>query len=332
LEGISIKSGKFKVGIKKIDSDLQSAIYGAMDLIEWKKQIKKGGQIVVKPNMGNLTYIPGVITNPDVLYHVVSRLRDYAEDVIVGESDGIRYSCDEAFAKTNFKAIVEKAGGRVINFSNDKQIPVKISGFFWDEVLLPKSIVDADSFVSIPLVKTHEATTLTCGIKNQWGCIADRNRILFHHHLHKVLVDVNLAIKPDLIVTDGTICMEGNGPIHGPSKELNLIICSNNVLANDIVVSRIAKFDENTIEYLTNACKIGLGPNNISEIEILGESLKNFNDFFLAPPKLDLVANAMSLIYRSKFLTHVVFVSPFFGIMNRVAWLYRGFYGKKKRT
>lgn len=326
----NMKNQVYRVAIKRNEGNLQEIIYRAMDLIDWKKQIKKNGCVVVKPNMGNLTYVPGVITNPDVVYHVVSRLRDYVDDVIVGESDGIRYSCNEAFIKTGIRAAVEKAGGRILNFSEDKQVSVKIDGLYWKEVILPKSIVDADSFISIPLIKTHEATILTCGIKNQWGCIADRNRILHHHHIHQVLVDVNSAIQPNLVITDGTTCMEGNGPIHGFTKELNIIIASNNIVANDIVVAQLMKLTNMNIKHLDNAIAMDLGPKSIDEIELKGENLNNLNDLYLAPPNPDIVTNAMASIYRSKFLTKLVFVSPLFRVMNNMAWAYRGIRGKKK--
>ena len=301
----------YSVGIERVkNGDLHSAISNAMNLVDWKARVKKGGTVVVKPNMGCFTYSPGIITRPEVVFEVVKNLLSWADEVIVGESDGVRYSCDDAFIATGVKRAVEDAGGKVINFSKDKQVPVSIEGIHWKEVILPKTIADADSFVSIPVPKTHEITKFTCGIKNQFGCLGDRYRNLNHHWIHEILVDINLAIQPDLIVTDGTICMEGNGPIHGPPKELGIIMASDNVLANDLVAIDIMKLDPSGIEHIVNAIRVGLGPANLSEVSIKGLKLSEFVDISFKPVDLDIVSNAAVFICNNRHLTRFFFQFP----------------------
>jgi uncharacterized protein (DUF362 family) len=85
----------YKVSITRVEKgNLQEAVFKAMDLVNWRERIRKGGRAVIKPNMGNLTYVPAVVTCPEVVYHVVSYVRTQTDQVIVGESDGMRYSCD----------------------------------------------------------------------------------------------------------------------------------------------------------------------------------------------------------------------------------------------
>jgi uncharacterized protein (DUF362 family) len=324
----------YQVSITKVkDNQLKKAINDAMDLVNWRSLIKKGGTTVVKPNMGCFVYVPGVITRPEVIYHVVSNLKTWAGEVIVGESEGTHYSCDEAYVNTGVKEAVEKAGGKIVNFSKLEQIPVHIdNGLHWKDVKLPKILVEADSFVSIPVIKTHETTLLTCAIKNQFGCYAEKYRNLEHHWIHEIIVDLNSAIKPDLVVTDGTICMEGNGPIHGPAKELGIILASNNVLANDLVATQIMKFDALKIKHLINAMKVGLGPSNINEVTIIGMDLSNFSNVKFAPIKLDLVSKATAFVSNNRILTKVLFDSPIIYPLYRIAWAYRGVRGTKKRV
>jgi len=323
----------YQVSIKKVeDRNLQKAIYEAMDLIDWRRQIKEGGTVVVKPNMSCFVYAPGVITCPDVIFHVVSYLKTWAGEVIVGESDGTHYACGEAFIRTGVKDAAERAGGRVINFSKDEQILVNINGLHWKEVALPKTIVEADSFVSIPVIKTHETTLITCGIKNQFGCFADRYRNLYHHWIHEIIVDMNLAIQPDLVITDGTICMEGNGPIHGPTKELGIILASNNVLANDLVVTQIMKFDPMEVKHLVNAMRVKLGPSSLDEISVRGMSLNDFSDIHFEPVRLDLVAHVTLFVSNSRILTRLLLNSPLIRPLYHLAWAYRGLRGREKRV
>jgi len=82
-------------------------------------------KIFVKPNMSHPEYLPGVVTSPQLLSELVGLLRDGASEVIVGESDGLNYPCDSAFEKTGIETAVKKAGGSVINLSEDKVVKVK---------------------------------------------------------------------------------------------------------------------------------------------------------------------------------------------------------------
>lgn len=323
----------YELAITRVkNSDLGGAIRQAMDLADWKEWIKRDGTIVVKPNMGCFVYVPAVITHPNVIFHVVSYLKTWAAEVIVGESDGTHYFCDEAFIRTGVRDAVERAGGKIVNFSKDEQISVKINGLHWKNVILPKTIVEADSFVSIPVIKTHETTSLTCGIKNQFGCFADRYRNLYHHYIHEIIVDINLAIQPDLIITDGTICMEGNGPIHGPIKELGIILASNNVLANDLVVAQIMKFDPVEIKHIVNAIKVGIGPSSLDEVSIKGISLDDFSDVHFQSIELDIVARICLFVSNNRTLTRLLFNSPLMYLLYYIAWVYRGLRGRKRRV
>ena len=55
-----------------------------------KQAVKDAGlhgkrKIFVKPNMSHPEYVPGVVTDPALIYELVSLLREKAEEVIVGE-------------------------------------------------------------------------------------------------------------------------------------------------------------------------------------------------------------------------------------------------------
>ena len=128
--------------------------------------------IFIKPNMSHPEYVPGVVTDPAMLGELVGLLRDRAEEVIVGESDGFNYSCDLAFKKTGIEKAVRKAGGTVTNLSEDQVVKVKfLSGGPLEELFLPKTVLDADSVVDVALMKTHEFAVYSGAIKNLFGCV-----------------------------------------------------------------------------------------------------------------------------------------------------------------
>jgi uncharacterized protein (DUF362 family) len=76
-------------------------------------------KIFIKPNLSHPEYLPGVVTSPELMHELVGMLRDGNSEVIVGESNGFNYPCRSAFEKTGMEAAVKKAGGTVINLSED---------------------------------------------------------------------------------------------------------------------------------------------------------------------------------------------------------------------
>ncbi|MCJ7763501.1 DUF362 domain-containing protein, partial [Candidatus Bathyarchaeota archaeon] len=145
-------------------------------------------KIFVKPNMSHPEYLPGVVTSPELLSELVGLLRDGASEVIVGESNGFNYPCNSAFEKTGIETAVTKSGGTVINLSDDKVVKVKFpsnSGPL-KELFLPKTVLDADAVVDLPLMKTHEFTAYSGAIKNLFGCVPSNRRIYLHPYLPEV--------------------------------------------------------------------------------------------------------------------------------------------------
>ena len=110
------------IGAFKTDDGIESALKEALKAAEWTKHVK--GKVFVKPNLCSKHYIRGAVTSPSVLFHLVSLLRDRAEEVIVGESNGYNYCCNNALEMTGTKKVVEKAGGRIINLSEDEIVTV----------------------------------------------------------------------------------------------------------------------------------------------------------------------------------------------------------------
>jgi len=227
-----------KVAVFKTTEGLDKALQNALNAAEWTKHIK--GTVLIKPNICSKEYIVGAVTNPQLLFHLVSFLRDKVEEVIVGESNGYNYNCDEAFTQTGIEEIVKKAGGKTINLSKDRAVEVQNSNALWlKKIYLPKTLVEADSVVSVPVMKTHEFTLYGGAIKNLFGCIPNNRRIFLHPHLNEVFHDLIVVLQPKFAVIDATVAMEGNGPNRGIPVPMNLVFASSNVLTIDKVATEI---------------------------------------------------------------------------------------------
>jgi uncharacterized protein (DUF362 family) len=262
--------------------------------------------IFIKPNISHPEYFPGVITNPELISRLVGLLRDSSRDVIVGESNGFNYPCNSAFKKTGIEDVVKRAGGRVINLSEDKVIRIKFSDRdSLKELLLPKTVLNADAIVNLPLMKTHEFTAYSGAIKNLFGCVPSNRRIYLHPYLPEVFYRLYSLLKPQLTIMDARTAIEGNGPTKGKPVRMDIMLTSNDALAIDIVATKIMCLDwkHTYLNYI--AKKIGIQEETIN---VMGLQIKEVMRRF-EPPRIDLPVKAQMKIYQHEFATKLLFCS-----------------------
>jgi len=264
-------------------------------------------------------YIQGAVTNPDLLFHLVSFLRDKAEEVIVGESNGYNYCCDTALALTGVKKTVEKAGGTTINLSNDEIVNVQNSETFClKDFPMPKTLVEADSIVDVPVMKTHEFTTYSGAMKNLFGCIPNNRRIFLHPNFDLVMHDLLVMLKPTFVVMDATTAMEGNGPNRGIAIPMNLVLTSSDLVAMDKLCCEIMGIDWSDISYLKFIDK----HYPKTEPQIIGEKVEDIKRPFLLP-YADLAVRGQRWVYKNYFLTRLCFGTHFLNMLQGCLNAYR---------
>ena len=280
-------------------------------------------KIFVKPNMSHPEYLPGVVTSPQLLSELVGLLRDGGSEVIVGESNGFNYPCDLAFERTGIETAVKKAGGSVINLSEDKVVKVKFptNSSPLKELFLPKTVLDADAVVDLPLMKTHEFAMYSGAIKNLFGCVPSNKRIYLHPYLPEVFYRLYAIFKPQLTIMDARVGIEGNGPTKGKPVKMDLILTSNDALAIDITATKIMELDwkQTYLNYI--AKKTGLQEEAIVVQGLqVNEVMRKFE-----PPSIDLPVKAQMKIYQHEFLTKMLFCSlDVVKLFQKITIAYRG--------
>lgn len=279
-------------------------------------------KIFIKPNLSHPEYLPGVVTSPELIQELVSLLRNSNSEVTVGESNGFNYPCQSAFKKTGVEEAVKKAGGTVINLSEDKVVEVKFQGNrSLDRLFLPKTIMDADAVVDLPLMKTHEFMTYSGAIKNLFGCVPSNKRIYLHPYLPEVLYQLYTLFKPQLTIMDARIGIEGNGPTKGKPVKMGLMLTSNDALAIDIKAAEIMQLNwkETYLNYI--AVKTGF---KTQEIQVKGLQISEVAHRF-EPPRIDLPVKAQMMIYQHEYLTKVLFCSlDVVRLFQKITMAYRG--------
>jgi len=281
-------------------------------------------KIYIKPNLSHPEYLPGVVTSPELTSELIGLLRDGANEVIVGESTGYNYPCWNAFDKTGMQKAVQKVGGTVINLSEDKVVEVKFpdaNGTPLKHLFLPKTILDADAVVDLPLMKTHEFMAYSGAIKNLFGCIPSNRRIYLHPYLPEVFYRLYTLFKPQLTIMDARIGIEGNGPTKGKPVKMDLMLTGTDALAVDIISAQVMGLNwiNTYLNYI--AQKTGLREQDLS---VQGLQVADVMHKF-EPPRIDMPVKAQMFIYKHEFLTKFFFCSlGVVKLFQRATMQYRG--------
>jgi uncharacterized protein (DUF362 family) len=279
---------------------VERAVEEVMQQCGWESAVPPGAHVVLKPNL--CTPSPEILEMANVsdvvLSAVCAVLATRTHDVTICESDGVRYTAEEAFEMSRTYAVAKRFGFQAKSLSRDTLVETDhphLRG--WP---LPKLLLDCDCFITLAKIKTHATTAYTGALKNQWGCVPQHNRLILHKHLHTLIGDVNRILKPRLGLTDGLVGMEGRGPINGRPVRLGVIAGSTDLVALDAACMRFVGLDPATAEHLVHAAQIGLGKMGVDEVTVDADCAvpKPF-----LPAEQDWPIKAMNLITKSEFLT-----------------------------
>jgi uncharacterized protein (DUF362 family) len=268
----------YRAYISKI-SDIHQDVAKSLDFIQWNDHIGKDSIVFIKPNFTYPFYKEGITTNPQILKELLGLLKDKADRVIIGESNGGNHSftADQAFKGHGLPEICKETGTELVNLSKlpSRYVEDIIQGKTV-KVQVPEMLVDGvDCFISVPVLKVHVMTTITLSMKNLWGCYPDTMRCLHHKYLSHKLTLLTKILKPKIVLIDGTYALDGHGPMYGTPIKTDLIISANNPVVSDALGSAIMGIPLSRVEHIRVAEKEGLGITDLSKVH-MNQSWNNY--------------------------------------------------------
>jgi len=303
----------------------------AMELAEWKRFITPGADVSLKPNLGWDKLIPGAISAPWVVEGVIIAIKDYVGKIYVVESDQVVVDVRDVIRVTRIDEVCRRQGVEWVNMSQGQFVHVSDSERLTLRHINIPEILARTELITLPLLKTHNKSTITGAIKNQWGCLQTL-RHSFHPVLSQALVDVNTLVQPRFAVMDGTVGLEGNGPKSGVSREMNVILASGNLVGIDATAARLMGFDPAQIEHLALCEQHGFGSMG-SALKVVGDTVEQHQQPFV--PARHNAVSFVEFALRGSFLDWLVFRTPLFKLMcwgaRRYYDLWDLFVGRRQR-
>lgn len=250
-----------------------------------KRFVRPGNKVAIKPNVfWPISAETALVTDPRVVKALVLLIREEVPkvgEIVIWEAAASCYQVwdgelSNGYKKAGYARMARAVGVRLIDGEYDEYVPTEIpNAWYLRRPSLPKTLLEADCYFSVPKLKTHNETIMTGAIKNQQGCLKSVEKAQHHaNDLCGKLVDVYRALKPDLIIMDAIWVLQGQGPLsffgNDLMKNFNVIMVGKDAIAMDAVGSAMMCIDPMEVPTCRIGAYEGLGIADLNKITVKG--------------------------------------------------------------
>jgi len=277
---------KNRVAVVRYEKPLES-VRQAVELCRGRDHLPSKARVFIKPNIVFWTKAVafpkwGVITTSRVVEDVIILLKERGiDDITIGEGTVTMNPKDlatpaHAFETLGYGKLKQKYG---IKYMNIFERPFKKVDFGDGvELRFNADALDSDFVVDLPVMKAHNQTVVSLGIKNLKGLIDVPSRKKCHNmtpgkDLHFWVSKLADKMPPMLTLQDGIYTNErGPGP-DGKLQRSNLLVASADVLSADLVGAAILGYKPEQVPHLMHAAENHGRLWDFSDIEVVGERI-----------------------------------------------------------
>jgi uncharacterized protein (DUF362 family) len=228
----------------------------------------KSASIALKPNLVvAVTADSGATTHPGILISIIEFLQEKGyHNISIVESAWVGDSTKEGFRVNGYHQISKKYAVPLVDVKDDTY-EKKTAGGITMEV--SRTILETDFVISLPVLKGHCQTAMTCALKNMKGCLSDRSKRLFHSlGLHRPIAALNTVRTADLVIVDslnGDLDFEEGG---NPVETNRMFACRDSVLCDSFGASLMG-FELKDVPYIEMAEQLGVGTTDLGKANII---------------------------------------------------------------
>lgn len=254
--------------------------------------IKKGTKVLLKPNfIKESAPEECVVTHPVVIETVAKKVLEMGAVPIIGDSPAFG-AVSKIAKRLGLDKFAEKHGIEIVELDMPRRVKATC-GTKSFSLTISGRVLDVDVIINLPKLKAHVQLLYTAAVKNMYGCVSGKRKAWRHFTSNndlgwyaEMLLANYHAVEPTFTIVDAITAMEKRGPSGGIPRQVSLIFGGTDCIAIDRIVAEVLGIHPSQAPLLRTAKTHGIGEQNLTRIEVLGESLSSSKvpDFEL--PKL----------------------------------------------
>lgn len=276
-----------KVALVRYEKPVES-VQQAINHCGGLDHLPSSARVFIKPNIVFWTKacnFPkwGVITTSRVIEDVVIMLKErgimnitIGEGIVADPKD--KETPAHAFKSLGYETLGSRYGVKYINVMERPFRKVDLGDGI--SLKINTDILESDFLIDIPVLKSHNQTVVSLGLKNLKGTIDIASRKKCHNadrdqDLHFYVSKIADPMPPGLTLIDGIYSLERGPGFDGRMRRTNLLIASPDLLSADLVGAKVLGHDPASVKHLALAAVRAGRPLDLSDIEVIGENIED---------------------------------------------------------
>jgi uncharacterized protein (DUF362 family) len=289
---VEVRMPSHRVAVVRYEEPLAS-VRRAVELSHGLDHLPSGARVFIKPNIVFWTRAVafpkwGVITTTRVVEDMIVLLKERGiDDIVIGEGTVTADPKDtatpaHAFESLGYNDLKRRYGVTVLNVFERPFKKLDLG----DGVTLSFNVdaLESEFLVDLPVMKAHNQTVVSLGIKNLKGLIDIPSRKRCHNmtpgrDLHFWVSRLADAMPPMFTLIDG-IYTNARGPgFDGRMSRANILVASADVLSADLVGARLLGHAPASVPHLLHAAVARGRGCDLDGLDLVGEAVEGLARF-----------------------------------------------------
>jgi uncharacterized protein (DUF362 family)/ferredoxin len=276
------------IAVTRTFDGIEAAAHRVIEQVGGMESVMRGAKIaVLKPNfVAGRNAETGSTTSFALMKAVAEEVRACGAEPVLCETPGTEFDREATYTILGVEKFCEENGIRILRVDPEggeaDWMELRPAGA---KVLrryrIPRILQDA-RLINLPVLKTHVISTMTLSMKNSMGILPRPDRRIMHaFDIDQSIVDMNLGIKPDLNIVDGSMGQDGEGPLYGDKADLQVLVAGRDALAVDLACCQMVGVKPRDIPHL----RVALEQMGKPTWTLVGEDVGVIKKFQLPPKK-----------------------------------------------
>ena len=231
--------------------------------------IQNGDVVMIKPNVAfDRPPALAATTHPDALRAVAKLVFAAGASKIIIADNPIN-SPTGCFLKSGLRQVADDLGLDLLYPETNSFSPLELNGEILKHwTFFHEPFKKTTKVIGLAPCKDHNLCHASMTTKNWYGLLGGR-RNQFHQHIHSIVSDFPLMMKPTLVVLDGMNVLMKNGPTGGrlsDVKPMGTVVAGTDMISVDSYgYTHLLERDIAELTYIHKAHDRGLGNKNWKE-------------------------------------------------------------------